>query len=170
MAINAPTPPELPVPEENASGSSLRRIVLIGAGGLIGAILLVFIIGMVLAATDNETVATVVGIVRDIVIILLALEGILIILALAILILQVARLISLLQAEVKPVLENAQDTMKTAQGTIEFVSNNMAEPIIKAGGFLAGIGLVLRELFGIRRAIRRQPRSADLETTEASGD
>ena len=164
MATTAATPPALPAPEEEkSSGFDLRRIVLIGAGGFIGAILLVFILGIILAATNNETVATVVQVVRDIVIILLALEGILIILALAILILQVARLINLLQTEVKPVLDNAQETMKTAQGTIQFVSSNVAEPIIKASGFFAGTSVVLRNLFGIRRAVRRSSRSADLE-------
>jgi hypothetical protein len=163
MATSAATPPALPAPEEKTTGTNLRRVVMIGAGALIGVILLVFLLGIILAATNNETVATVVQVVRDIVIILLALEGILIILALAILILQVARLINLLQTEVKPVLDNAQETMKTAQGTIEFVSTNVAEPIIKASGFFAGASVVIGNLFGIRRAIRRSSRSADLE-------
>lgn len=169
MTPDTPTPPESPASEEVSSGFSLQRMAIIGTGGLIGAILVVFLVAVLLAAAGNEW-ATAVRIVRDIVIILLGLVGILIILALAILILQIARLVSLLQAEVKPVLENAQDTMKTAQVTIEFVSDNLAEPIIKASGFLAGILLIIREIFGIRRAIRQQPGSADLEATEASAD
>lgn len=169
MATSAPTPPELPVPEEKRSGFNTRRAVLIGVGGLIGALLIVFILALGLAAAGTEW-ATAVQVVRDVVIIVLALQGILILLALAILILQVARLVSLLQAEVKPVLENAQDTMKTVQVTVEFVSDNVADPIIKASGFIAGVSVMLREIFGIRRAIRHEPRIADLETTEASGD
>ncbi len=163
MATTVTTPSTPPAPEEKSSGFDPRRIVLIGAGGLIGAVLLVFVLGIILAATNNETVATVVRVVRDVVIILLALEGILIVLALAILILQVARLINLLQTEVKPVLDNAQETVKTAQGTIEFVSSNVAEPIIKAQGFVAGAAVLVTNLFGIRRAIRRSSGSSDLE-------
>lgn len=162
MATMATPQPALPAPEESKSGFDIKRVVFIGAGALIGAILLVLVLGIILAATNNETVATIVQIVRDIVIIFLALEGALIVLALAILILQVARLINLLQTEVKPVLENAQETMKTAQGTIEFMSNNVAEPIIKASGFMAGTSVVVRNLFGIRRATRRT-RRADLD-------
>jgi hypothetical protein len=164
MTTTAATPPALPAPEEEKpAGFNIRRVAMIGAGALIGVILLVFLLGVLLAATNNETVSTVVRVLRDIVIILLALEGILIVLALAILILQVARLINLLQTEVKPVLDNAQETMKTAQGTIQFVSTNVAEPVIKASGFVAGASVVIRNLFGIRRAVRRSSRSADLE-------
>ena len=163
MVPTAATPPALPAPEEKSSGMDIKRMVVIGGAVLIGAIALVLILGVILAATNSTTVATIVQIVRDIVIILLALEGILIVLALAILILQVARLINLLQTEVKPVLDNAQETMKTAQGTMEFVTNNVAEPIIKASGFLAGASVVARNVFGIRRAIRRKPRSTELD-------
>jgi hypothetical protein len=148
----------------------IKKMVMIGAGGLIGAIVIVLILGVILAATNSTTIATIVQIVRDIVIILLALEGVLIVLALAILILQVARLINLLQTEVKPVLDNAQETMKTAQGTMEFVTNNVAEPIIKASGFLAGASVVAGNVFGIRRAIRRKPRSVNLDVAKTGND
>ena len=169
MTLNASATPDTPAPEETASGFNFQRIAIIGAGGLIGAILLVFVVAVLLAAAGNEW-ATAVQIVRDIVVILLALVGILVILAFTILILQIARLVSLLRAEVKPVLENAQDTMRTAQVTIQFVSDNVAEPIIKASGFVTGISLIIREIFGIRRALQPRDESEDLETTEASSN
>jgi hypothetical protein len=170
MVTTAATPPTLPAPEAKSSGMNIKRMVMIGAAVLIGAILLVLLLGIALAASNNTAIATIVQIVRDIVIILLALEGVLIVLALAILILQVARLVNLLQTEVKPVLENAQETMKTAQGTMEFVTNNVAEPIIKASGFFAGASVVARNVFGIRRAIRRKPRSADFDVAKTRND
>jgi hypothetical protein len=169
MEPTSSIPPELPVPDEQPDGyDQVRRVAILAAGGLIAAIVLVFILGVILAITDNDTVATIVQVVRDIVIILLALEGILVVLALAILILQIARLISLLQVEVKPVLENAQETVKSARGTVEFVSDNVAEPVIQVSGFAAGVIVVLRDLFGIRRAIRHQPKDIDLEETESN--
>ena len=136
--------------------SGLRRMIIIAAAVLIGAILLLFICAVVIAATSNiEQSGTVIRLIRDLVIIFLGLEGILIVLSLAILILQIARLINLLQTEVKPILENTQQTVKTAQTTVEFVSANLAQPVVRLSGFLAGSSVVLREVFGLRKAIRR---------------
>ena len=157
------------MPEEKSPGFNFQRVAIIGTGALIGVILLVFLVAVLLATAGNEW-AVAVQVVRDIVFILLALVGILVIVAFAMLILQVARLVSLLQAEVKPVLENAQDTMRTAQVTIQFVSDNVAEPIIKASGFVAGISLIIREIFGIRRALQPREESEELDISEPSTD
>ena len=89
--------------------------------------------------------------------IFLALEGILIVLALAVLIVQVARLINLLQNEVKPVLKNTQETLNTARGTVEFVSDTVTRPVVQASAFFAGASVMTRNLLGIRRALK--PRS-----------
>ncbi len=136
--------------------SGLRRMIIIAAAILIGAILLLFVCAVVIAATSNiEQSGTVIRLIRDLVIIFLGLEGILIVLSLAILILQIARLINLLQTEVKPILENTQQTVKTAQTTVEFVSANLTQPVVRLSGFLAGSAVVLREVFGLRKAVRR---------------
>jgi uncharacterized protein YoxC len=90
------------------------------------------------------------------VIIILALQGIVIVVALAVLILQVARLINLLQNEVIPILENTKDTLNTAKGTVEFVSSNVTEPLLRASAFTAGLRVLFSEVGGIRRAIRRE--------------
>jgi len=135
---------------------SLRRLVILVIAALIGAILLLFILALVIALTSNlEQSGALIRIIRDLVIIFLALEGILIVLALGILVIQLAKLINLLQTEVKPILENTQQTVKTAQGTVEFVSQNALAPILRLSGFLAGASVLTRELLGIRRAIRR---------------
>jgi hypothetical protein len=169
MTQDTSATPDTAAPEEKSSGFDMKRGVIIGAGALIGMILLVFIVALLLASAGNEW-AVAVQVVRDMMLTLLALTGILVIVAFAILIIQVARLVSLLQAEVKPVLENAQDTMRTAQVTIQFVSDNVAEPIIKASGFITGISLIIREIFGIRRALQPQQESEELESTESSAD
>jgi hypothetical protein len=169
MTQDTSATPDTAAPEEKSSGFDMKRGVIIGAGALIGVILLVFIVALVLASAGNEW-AVAVQVVRDMMLTLLALTGILVIVAFAILIIQVARLVSLLQAEVKPVLENAQDTMRTAQVTIQFVSDNVAEPIIKASGFITGISLIIREIFGIRRALQPQQESEELESTQSSAD
>jgi hypothetical protein len=55
-----------------------------------------------------------------------------------------------------PILKNTQETVKSAKGTVEFVGHNLTEPVIRLNGFLAGISILLRELLGIRRAIRHE--------------
>ena len=143
---------------------TLKRIVMIVAGVFGGLIVLLFILGLLLALFSNvDATAPRIQIVRDIFIIIMALEFILIVLALAVLILQVARLINLLQNEVKPILENTQDTVNSAKGTVEFVSSNVTRPIVKAGAFVAGTSVLIRELGGIRRAIRHNGRGQDDE-------
>ena len=159
------TPTTIQQPDEKqSSGMDIRRIAMIAAGALIGVILLLFVIAVILSlVTDVEQTGAIIRMIRDLVIIFLALEGVLIILGLALLTIQVARLVNLLQTEVKPILENTQETVKTAQGTVEFVGNNLAEPVIKASGFLSGVSFLVTNLFGIRRALKRAEEGRDYE-------
>jgi hypothetical protein len=136
---------------------------MIASGALIGLIVLLFVIALVLTLVTGGDFAAIVRVIRDLVIIFLALEGILIIMSLAILALQVARLVNLLQNEVKPILENAQETVKTAQGTVEFVGDNVAEPVIRASAFLTGASVLVTNLLGIRKAIRHVEERREVE-------
>jgi hypothetical protein len=151
---------ELPAPTDTNPPKSRWTIsfaMKIAAGVLIGIVAAVFLIGLALAVLgDADQTAPRVQIIRDIFIIILVLQGILIVGALAVLIIQIARLINLLQNEVMPILKNTQETIQTARGTVEFVGSNLTEPVMRLGGFLAAIRVLLRELFGIRRALRRE--------------
>lgn len=143
-------------------GWTPKRIVTVSAGVLGGLIILLFLIGLALAVFTNvEATAPRIQIIRDIFIIIMALEFILIVFALAVLILQIARLINLLQNEIKPILQNTQETVSSARGTVDFVSSSVTRPIIRASSFLAGTGVLLRDLGGIRRAIRRNGRGQE---------
>jgi hypothetical protein len=149
--------PQLPPPAdtESKNGRSIQKIVTFVAIAIAVLVLGVIVVGVLLALfTDVEQTVLKIQLIRDVFIIALVLQGILVITALAILILQIARLINLLQNEVMPILKNTQETVSTARGTVEFVSSNLAEPVMKLNGFLAAISVLLRELFGIRRAIR----------------
>jgi hypothetical protein len=151
-------------PQDSGSSLKLQRIVMIAAGGLIALLVLIFVLALLIARGDVDQLAPIIEIVRDLVIIFLALEGILIIMALAVLILQVARLINLLQNEVGPVLKNTQETIKTAKGTVDFVGDTVVEPIIQVSAFVSGVSVLLGNAFGLRRAFKRpQP-----ETKESS--
>lgn len=140
--------------EQRSGGWSIQKIAITAVIGLAAAIVLLFLIALVLAIRDVDRAAPIIQILRDLFIIVLALESILICFALVVLIAQVARLINLLQNEFKPILQNTQETVKSAKGTVEFVGNNVTEPIVRVSSFAAGLGVLVRELGGIRRALR----------------
>jgi hypothetical protein len=88
--------------------------------------------------------------IRDVFIIIVALESLVIGIALIVLIVQLASLINLLQNEVKPILTATSETVNTLRCTAEFLGENVVEPVIKLNGYLAGMSRML-ELMGIRK-------------------
>lgn len=88
--------------------------------------------------------------IRDIFIIVVALESLIIGVALIVLIVQLASLINLLQNEVRPILNATSETVNTLRGTAEFLGENVVEPVIKLNGYLAGLTRML-ELMGIKK-------------------
>jgi hypothetical protein len=115
--------------------------------GLVGAVLIAIF-------ANPDDASNWVGMIRDIFIIVLAMEGMLMGIALIVLVLQVAALLNLLQHEIQPIVDNAQETMTTVRGTTQFVSQNVVEPVIKLGAYTAGVSALLRQALGIRRALR----------------
>ncbi len=152
--------PQAHAQPEPKSGMSIVKIVIIATAVLVGLIVLIFVIALLLARGDTAQLGRIIEVVRDVVIIFLALEGILIILALAVLILQVARLINLVQNEVKPVLKNTQETLQSAKGTVSFVSDTVSGPLIKASAFFAGVGSLVGNVGGIRTALKKTAEEA----------
>jgi len=69
--------------------------------------------------------------------------------ALVILIIQLASLINLIQNEVRPILNATSETVNTLRGTVEFLGENVVEPVVKLNGYLAGLRRML-ELMGIK--------------------
>ncbi|MBN2116215.1 MAG: hypothetical protein JW730_06580 [Anaerolineales bacterium] len=88
--------------------------------------------------------------IRDVFIIVVALESLVIGVALITLIVQLASLINLLQNEVRPILNATNETVNHLRGTTEFLGESVVEPVIKLNGYLAGINRVI-ELMGIRK-------------------
>ena len=117
-------------------------------GITIGVILLLVLLGVAIyfllqPATPTDKI-------RDIFIIVVALESLVIGVALIILVIQLASLINLLQNEVKPILKATTDTVNNLRGTAEFLGENVVEPVIKLNGYLAGLYRML-ELMGIKK-------------------
>jgi len=83
-------------------------------------------------------------IVRDVAIIILAVESIIIGLLLIVLIWQMRSLAKLLQTEVKPILHSVNETARTVKGTTVFLSDNVARPLIRAASIAAGVNRAVR--------------------------
>lgn len=124
-----------------------RTILLISIAAILLLLIIITVIYFLLTPnTDIKYVARL----RDVFIILMALESLVIGVALIILIIQITRLINLMNNEIKPILDSTSDTVNTLRGTTAFLSNNFVEPVIKANEYLAGIKELL-SIFKIKK-------------------
>ena len=123
----------------------MKRIMI---GVIVGVIILLVLLGIAIffllqPATPTDKI-------RDVFIIIVALESLIIGVAVIVLIVQLASLINLLQNEVRPILTATNETVNNLRGTAEFLGENVVEPVIKLNGYLAGMNRVI-ELMGIRK-------------------
>ena len=125
--------------QSNSDPQAVRKQRLLIAGiVLLGIIILgVLVTGIVFLVSPGLTSIETVSRLRDIFIILMALESLLIGLALTILIIQIARLTNLLENEVKPILDSTNETISNLRGTTKFLSDNLVEPVIKLNEIIA---------------------------------
>lgn len=145
---SAPQPPPALTPEQLAEmRAQERKQKQIMAGVIAVVVLLVALLGVAIyfllqPATPTDKI-------RDVFIIVVALETLVIGVALIVLIVQLASLINLLQNEVRPILHATSETVNTLRGTAEFLGENVVEPVIKLNGYLAALKRML-ELLGIK--------------------
>ena len=114
----------------------------------VSAVVILLLLGVAIYFLMQPTAPT--DKIRDIFIIVVALESLIIGVALIVLIVQLASLINLLQNEVRPILTATSETVNTLRGTAEFLGENVVEPVIKLNGYLAGLTRML-ELMGIKK-------------------
>lgn len=114
----------------------------------IGAVILLILLGVAIYFLLQPNTPT--DKIRDVFIIVVALESLIIGVALVVLVVQLASLINLLQNEVRPILKATTETVNNLRGTAEFLGENVVEPVIKLNGYLAGLYRML-ELMGIKK-------------------
>jgi amino acid permease len=93
--------------------------------------------------------------VRDLSIIILAIESIVIGVLLILLLWQLRSLTVLLQEQIKPMLDSMQETIGTVKGTTSLVSETIVSPAIKISGFAAGVRRALQVM------LRAEPPSTE---------
>ncbi len=95
--------------------------------------------------------------IRDIAIIVIAVQSIVIGVLIGVLIWQIWRLVKLIQTEVKPILDDAQATANTVRGTATFVSDNVVNPVIRTNREVARWAAILRTVAPRRRRPTKPP-------------
>ncbi|NLG48678.1 MAG: hypothetical protein GX552_01040 [Chloroflexi bacterium] len=109
--------------------------------------------------------------VRDVAIVLLAIESIVIGVLLAIIMVQIIRLVRLLREEIGPLLHTTQETLDSVKQTTNFVSHNVVDPVIQVSSYSAGVTETLRNLFAIRRRVKsRKPVVVETPSLEDARD
>jgi hypothetical protein len=88
---------------------------------------------------------------RDILLILLALEFMVVGIALTLLMVQLARISMLVEMEIRPMVRSAEETLRHLSGTIQFLDENLVDPIMKLNGSLAGVQRLLNMFNLFRR-------------------
>ena len=142
-----PPPPQL-TPEQIAElREQERKQKALVASIIAGVVLILVLLGVAIYFLMQPTAPT--DKIRDVFIIVVALESLVIGVALIVLIVQLASLINLLQNEVRPILNATNETVNSLRGTAEFLGENVVEPVIKLNGYLAGLKRML-ELLGIK--------------------
>jgi hypothetical protein len=94
---------------------------------------------------------------RDIAIIVLAIESIVIGALLAVLVIQVYRLVRLLRDEIKPILDSTQETVGTVRGTATFLGEHLVRPVVQVASYASGV----RQAVRILASFRLRPTSSD---------
>ncbi len=113
-----------------------RQKALLVVAALLALILLAGLIWAVLAMVQHPDQTETI---RDIVIIFMALEASIIGLALILLLVQLARLTALLQNEIAPLLDSANETLGTLRGTTLFLSDNLVRPVVKMNSSVSAL-------------------------------
>lgn len=144
------TPPATPPTAEELAAirEAERKQKAITAAIIAGIVIFLALLGVAIyfllqPATPTDKI-------RDIFIIVVALESLVIGVALIVLVMQLASLINLLQNEVRPILHATSETVNILRGTAEFLGENVVEPVIKLNGYLAGLTRML-ELIGLKK-------------------
>lgn len=133
------------LPDETVSKSSAdkqksRRKTFIGIGAAV--VLILIIAGFVLMIAGGAT-----GVVRDIIIIFLAVESLVLVGLMVVLVIQMMSLMRMMRDEVRPLIASAQETVNSARGTTQFVSRKIVAPTASAAANVARVTRMFQVFF-----------------------
>lgn len=120
-------------------------------GAVVGVIALIVIIYLLLKYPGTTQT------IRDLFIIVLALETFVIGTLLLILVWQIITLVRLIREELKPMINSTQETLENVKGTTTFISDRVTQPAIKAMSYTSGMTRAMGVLFDLATRQRARP-------------
>lgn len=118
---------------------------------VVGGVILVVLLAigvMVLIFFLARNYAAELEAVRDVFVIALAFASCIFGIVLMLMFVMLIRLINTVEFEIKPILEQTNETVNTVRGTSTFVSKNVVRPVVKTTGYIVGIRRGIQTLFG----------------------
>lgn len=119
-----------------------RGWIWVIVGGLLALFVILFVVLYLLGGPEQSPLERV----RDIAVIFLALAMVLVVLLLGVLVGVAIWLGLLIRDHLIPLLAAATETMTKAKGTVEFVGETVARPIIRTYGRVAALRALIRTL------------------------
>lgn len=119
-----------------------RGWIWVIVGGLVALFVILFVVLYLLGGPEQSPLERV----RDIAVIFLALATMLVVLLLGVLVGVAIWLGLLIRDHLIPLLAAATETMTKAKGTVEFVGETVARPIIRTYGRVAALRALIRTL------------------------
>lgn len=138
MNVEQPPPPEARTEAVPTAYVVIGVIVLV----LLGVATAVGVV--ILASTFPAELEAI----RDVFIIALALESCIFGVILMLMLIMLIRLVNTVEFEIKPILEQTNETIGTVRGTANFVSTNVVSPVVKAKSYVVGVKRGVQSLFG----------------------
>ena len=135
---------EITAPQDQEEKVVPQRFIIIG----VIALLLVGILSVVLILWLAVTFPEQIEALRDVFLIALALESCVFGIVLMLMFVMLIRLVNTVEFEIRPVLEQTNETIGTVQGTTKFVSKNVVDPVVKTTSVIAGVRQGFKALFG----------------------
>ena len=140
MDMNAEYPQPVEEREEAIPTAYVVVGILVLAIMAIGAMVLILFLATNYAA-ELEAV-------RDVFIIALAFESCIFGIVMVLMLIMLIRLVNTVEFEIKPILEQTNETVNTVRGTSTFVSRNVVRPVVKTTSFIVGFRRGVAALFG----------------------
>ena len=149
MSVDYPTPIDskteiIPAAAENNAEAIPTAYVVIG-------VILLVILGLALAVGIVFVASTYpaqLEALRDVFVIALALEMCVFGVVLMLMLIMLIRLVNTLEFEIKPILEQTNETIGTVRGTTDFVSKNVVSPVVRTKSYIVGFRQGVKALFG----------------------
>jgi len=142
--VDTAPPPVNQLPDEfgqgNTAQSSRRMKTIVGVAAVV-------VVGLIILGFVWMLSAGVTGTVRDVVIILLAVESLLLVGLTLYLVLQVTLLVRMMRDELRPLIKSAQETVNSARGTTRFVGQKIVKPTAEASANVARVTRMFQVLF-----------------------